>query len=280
MRGVNIDTAHFTGNYPPSGSLDGATLLGYPALDEVLAAEWTPLAGKTDLAGDRANLVPVSAPDRLVTHVRLTIHPDGGVARLRVHGEIVPDPRHLGGRVDLAAVRNGGLVESCSNMFYASPANVLGPGQARVMSDGWETARRRDDGNDWLVVRLAAPGVLHHAVIDTARFADSWGAKPDLRSLTCESTPAKCGRPAADAVARWDLPQCGGSGWGITAGDAGWRAEGRERVGDHEGLGGEPVERGGPATQRGRLGGGRRGLDDAAAGQDALQVGGGDRVTE
>jgi allantoicase len=170
VRGVNIDTAHFRGNYPPFGSVDGATLLGYPSTAEVRAAAWAPLADKTDLGGDRANLVPVTAPDRLVTHVRLTIHPDGGVARLRVFGEVVPDPRRLGGRVDLAATAAGGRVEACSNMFFSAPANALAPGQAQVMSDGWETARRRDDGHDWLVVRLAVPGVLHHAVIDTSRF--------------------------------------------------------------------------------------------------------------
>ena len=171
VRGVNIDTAHFRGNYPPSGSVDGATLLGYPTAAEVRAAAWTPLAGPAGLGGDRANLVPVTAPDRLVTHVRLTIYPDGGVARLRVFGEVVPDPRRLGGRVDLAATAAGGRVEACSNMFFSAPANVLAPGRAQVMSDGWETARRRDDGHDWLVVRLAVPGLLHHAVIDTSRFA-------------------------------------------------------------------------------------------------------------
>ncbi len=171
VRGVTIDTAHFRGNYPPSASIDGATLLGYPTAAEVRAAAWTPLAGQADLGGDRANLVPVSAADRLVTHVRLTIHPDGGVARLRVFGEVVPDPRRLGGRVDLAATCAGGRVEACSNMFFSAPANALAPGRAQVMSDGWETARRRDDGHDWLVVRLAVPGVLHHAVIDTSRFA-------------------------------------------------------------------------------------------------------------
>jgi allantoicase len=170
VRGVNIDTSHFRGNYPPFASIDGTTLLGYPTAAEVRAAAWTPLADQTGLGGDRANLVPVTAPDRLVTHVRLTIHPDGGVARLRVFGEVVPDPRRLGGRVDLAATCTGGRVEACSNMFFSSPANALAPGRAQVMSDGWETARRRDDGNDWLVVRLAAPGVLQHAVIDTSRF--------------------------------------------------------------------------------------------------------------
>ena len=152
------------------------------------AAAWTPLADRTGLGGDRANLVPVTAPDRLVTHVRLTIHPDGGVARLRVFGEVVPDPRRLGGRVDLAATCAGGRVEACSNMFFSSPANALAPGRAQVMSDGWETARRRDDGNDWLVVRLAAPGVLHHAVIDTSRFA---GNAPGHARLSDAGTGAE-----------------------------------------------------------------------------------------
>jgi allantoicase len=154
----------------------------------VRAAAWTPLADKTDLGGDRPNLVRVTAPDRLVTHVRLTIHPDGGVARLRVFGEVVPDPRRLGGQVDLAATCTGGRVEACSNMFFSSPGNALAPGRAQVMSDGWETARRRDDGHDWLVVRLAAPGVLHHAVIDTSRFA---GNAPGHARLSDAETGAE-----------------------------------------------------------------------------------------
>jgi allantoicase len=169
VRCVDIDTSFFKGNFPPFASVDGACVLGYPSAEEVLAAEWTTLVDKAELDGDSANIVPVDA-ERLVTHVRLTIHPDGGVARLRVYGEVVPDPRRLGSRVDLAALVLGGRVEACSNMFYSSPANALRPGRASVMSDGWETARRRDDGNDWLTVRLALPGELHEVVIDTSRF--------------------------------------------------------------------------------------------------------------
>jgi allantoicase len=172
LHGMNIDTTHFRGNYPPRAIVDGATLFGYPALGEVLAADWVPVTGVAELGGNQANLVPVTATaaGRLVTHIRLRIQPDGGVARLRVFGDVVPDPRRLGGRVDLAATLAGGQVTACSNMFYAAPGNVLAPGRARVMSDGWETARRRDQGNDWLVVRLAAPGLLHHVIIDTTRF--------------------------------------------------------------------------------------------------------------
>ena len=134
-----------------------------------------------------------SPPRTAVTHVRLTIHPDGGVARLRVFGEVVPDPRRLGGRVDLAATWTGGRVEACSDMFFSRPANALAPGRAQVMSDGWETARRRDDGHDWLVVRLAVPGVLHHAVIDTTRFA---GNAPGRARLSDERD--RQGTAAAD----------------------------------------------------------------------------------
>lgn len=187
VRGVDVDTSFFTGNYPPKASVAVTTLLGYPDADALLTADWTTVVDHAALQGDSANVHPVAAPDRLVTHVRLSIHPDGGVARFHVHGEVVPDPRRLGGRVDLAALVHGGSIEECSNMFYASPANVLCPGVARVMSDGWETARRRDHDNDWLIVRLAAPGVLHDVVIDTSRFV---GNAPAGAALTDADTGA------------------------------------------------------------------------------------------
>ena len=188
VRAVNIDTSFFTGNFPPHASVEAATIMGYPSPAEVLAAEWTPLLGRTQLHPDTGNIHPVTTADRLATHVRLTIYPDGGVARLRVFGEVIPDPRRLGGRVNLAASLNGASVSGCSNMFYSSPLNALAPGRATVMSDGWETARRRDDGNDWLAVQLAAPGVLHNAVIDTTRFV---GNAPGWARLTDAETGAE-----------------------------------------------------------------------------------------
>lgn len=178
---VVVDTSFFTGNYPPFASLDGACVLDYREPDG-----WFPLVAKSPLKGDAANEFPAAA-DRLVTHVRLTIHPDGGVARLRVLGEVVPDPRWLGGLVDLAALVNGGRIDACSNRFYSSPEHVLMPGRAAVMSDGWETARRRDDGNEWLVVALTGPGFVHDAVIDTSRFV---GNAPRAAALTDADTGA------------------------------------------------------------------------------------------
>ena len=170
VRGVVVDTSFFKGNYPPFASVQAATVLGYPSAEEMLAARWRTLVDKTGLDGHTANSIAVSAPDQLATHVKLTIHPDGGVARLRVYGEVVPDPRQLGGRIDLASVSHGSVIEDCSNLFYSAPGNVLRPGKGMSMHDGWETARRRDHDNDWLVVRLGVPGIVRHAVLDTAHF--------------------------------------------------------------------------------------------------------------
>jgi allantoicase len=173
VRGLVVDTAWFTGNFPPYASVEGAEVEGYPSPAElsVESVEWFPLLRRSSLQGDTANTFDVES-ERRVTHVRLNIYPDGGVARLRVHGEVVPDPRLLGHGlpVDLAAQENGGLVVDCSNMFYGSPNNLLLPGLARTMGEGWETARRRDDANDWVLVRLGLPGTARLVELDTSHF--------------------------------------------------------------------------------------------------------------
>jgi len=179
VRAVVVDTAFFVGNYPPEVSVEGAAVEGYPSAEELEAARWLPLVRRSPVKGDARNAFVVDAPER-VTHVRLCQYPDGGVARLRVHGEVVPDPRFLAtGHLDLAALENGGSVAGCSNLFYSSPANLIAPGDARVMGEGWETARRRDDSNDWVEVRLAGPGSVRLAELDTTWFvgnAPGWAA--------------------------------------------------------------------------------------------------------
>jgi allantoicase len=180
VRGVVVDTAFFTGNFPPEISVEGCAVEGYPSPDELAAADWMPLVPRAAAEGDTANEFAVRS-DRRVTHVRLRMYPDGGIARLRVHGEAVPDPRLLGGGyIDLAALANGAQVTGCSNMFYSSPSNLISPGLARNMGEGWETARRRDDANDWVEIRLAAPGVPRLAELDTSYFV---GNAPGWASL-------------------------------------------------------------------------------------------------
>jgi allantoicase len=129
-----------------------------------------PLGAKTGLSGDHKHLINVSQPAR-ITHVRLTIAPDGGVARLHVHGEPVPDPRDIWGMpLDLAALEHGGVVVDCSDMYFSHRHNLNQPTAPASMADGWETRRRRGPGNDWVVVRLAEEGVLRIAEVDTRFF--------------------------------------------------------------------------------------------------------------
>ncbi|HLM04976.1 MAG TPA: allantoicase [Blastococcus sp.] len=181
VAGVVVDTSFFTGNYPPRASVDAAAVEGHPSVDELTKADWQPLLALTDLAGNKHNYFPVYS-DRRVTHVRLNIHPDGGVARLRVHGTVLPDPRFIdAGPVDLAALENGARITGVSNEFYGRPTQLIGRGLARSMGEGWETARRRDQGNDWVEIALACEGVVTLAELDTSWFL---GNAPGTASLT------------------------------------------------------------------------------------------------
>ena len=195
VREFVVDTAFFKGNYPKSCAIDGASLPGQPGLDVLLSSdlEWTPILDRVDLSGDSKNRFKVKSDQRF-THLRFHIHPDGGVARLRVHGDVVPDARWLGQAarpqlVDLAAAEHGGLVTSCNDMFFGSRHNLIMPGRGVNMGDGWETKRSRRPGPDWVVVRLGARGSIERAVVDTLHFK---GNAPDACALsvaTSESDP-------------------------------------------------------------------------------------------
>lgn len=173
LRGVIVDTAHFRGNYPESCSLEACAVEGYPTPEELMAAAWTEVLPRSPLEGNAKNRFLIERESGRVTHLRFNIYPDGGVARLRVHGEVVADWRRLaryGGEVDLAAVENGGLVLSCSDMFFGNRHNLILPGPPLGMHDGWETRRRRGPGHDWAIVRLGARGTLHRVEVDTSHF--------------------------------------------------------------------------------------------------------------
>ena len=179
---VVVDTAFFTGNYPQACSVQACMAPGYPSPAEL--ADWTEIVPRSPLTGDNQHVFSVSDRHRF-THVRLNIYPDGGVARLRVHGEVVPAPGMLDGLTfDLAALENGGDIVACSDEFYSVPRNVISPGLSRVMGEGWETRRRRVPGHEWLVVRLAGQGVIQVAEIDTSGYR---GNAPGQASLEVSS---------------------------------------------------------------------------------------------
>jgi allantoicase len=170
VRGVVVDTAHFRGNYPQAVSVEAAAVPGAPSPDELLGdgVEWTTLVPRTAVGGHAANGFAVTA-ERRFTHLRVNQHPDGGIARLRVYGQAVPDPAWLAalGTLDLAAMENGGTVEDASDRFYSPAANTILPGRSAKMDDGWETRRRRDQGNDWIRYALAGQGLIRAVEVDT-----------------------------------------------------------------------------------------------------------------
>ncbi len=180
VHGVIVDTAHFRGNYPPEIGIDAIDLPGTPSPAELLAADWRPLVPRSPVRGHAAN--GFATTDRYrCTHLRLKQYPDGGIARLRVHGEVRPDPAWPAalGTFDLAALENGGTVEDASDRFFSPPANLIMPGKSRVMADGWENRRRRDQGHDWVRLRLAGRGEIRAVEIDTANYvgnAAGWAA--------------------------------------------------------------------------------------------------------
>jgi allantoicase len=182
VRGVVVDTSFFRGNFPERVSIDGCALDGTPGLVELQAASWTEVLSVSPLEGHKENEFEIDHPERL-THLRLNIYPDGGVARLRVHGTVVPGERVLArAEVDLAAAEHGGYVVVCSDMFFGHRQNLIMPGRSTHMGDGWETKRRRDAGHDWTIVRLAARGVIERVELDTDHFK---GNAPGACMLEC-----------------------------------------------------------------------------------------------
>jgi allantoicase len=198
VRGVVIDTAHFKGNYPEHASLEGCsvegqpdpmTLLapGAPGLPGADATTWVEILPKSKLQGDSKNAFAIDpAISQRFTHLRFHIYPDGGVARLRVHGDVIPALRWMGkasAEVDLAAAENGGLVLACNDMFFGSRHNLVMPGRSVNMGDGWETKRSRREGPDWVVVRLAAEGMIERVELDTNHFKGNFPESAALHGI-------------------------------------------------------------------------------------------------
>jgi len=180
IEGVDIDTSHFTGNFPPAASIEACASASEMPPDD---ARWHSLIAPTPLQGNQHHYIPVRHTEAF-THIRITLFPDGGVARLRVYGRPVLDQALASSTgdnlLDLAAALNGARIVSANNQHFGLAANMLMPGRGANMGDGWETRRRREPGNDWAIVALARPGVISKIEVDTAFFKGNF---PDRCSL-------------------------------------------------------------------------------------------------
>jgi len=156
IEGLNIDTSNFTGNYAPSASVDACFVTeGQDPTDDTL---WTEILNSEALQGDSHHLFAINDGE-VYTHVRLNIYPDGGVARLRVYG-----------KPSINWTVNGGRAIACNDEHFGVMGNLLNPGRGVNMGDGWETARRRTPGNDWVIIALGHKGTVNNIEIDTAHF--------------------------------------------------------------------------------------------------------------
>ncbi len=192
IRGVDIDTSFFLGNHPPHASIEAAYLTNPSSIPDPIANGWDEVAWKeilpkSPLDAGSQNFY-TSNSDDVFTDIRLHIYPDGGVARLRVYGEVYKDwnavrPDEI---LDLAAAINGGKALLCNDMFFSSMNNLIMPGRGINMGDGWETKRNRTPNNrDWVILKLAHPGVIRQIIVDTSHFKGNY---PDSCSLeACDS---------------------------------------------------------------------------------------------
>lgn len=199
VRGVTVDTNHFKGNAPEAVSIE-ACEAGPIATGESLAeqAEWRELLPKTHIEPHFENQIAVQ-DTRRCTHLRLNIFPDGGVARFRAFGEVIPDWKSIiarGEPIDLAAVEHGGQPMGCSDSFFSEPRNLIMPGRSECMGDGWETKRRRGPGYDWVVIRLGRRGSIDRVLLDTNHFKGNY---PDTCTIDVCDAPS-----ATEALLRPD----------------------------------------------------------------------------
>jgi allantoicase len=176
IRQIDLDTRYFTGNFPPHASVEATDDVDPLKPD----ASWITLLAHTPLQGNCHNIFPIENGDSW-KFLRLSIFPDGGIARLRVWGEVRPDWDSIGTRrIDLFAIEHGGVGLLANDQHYGQIGNLNRRGRGINMGDGWETRRRREPGHDWAILRLGRPGIIEEVEIDTAHFRGNF---PDRVSL-------------------------------------------------------------------------------------------------
>jgi len=203
LHAVDIDTRFFSGNQPTACGIDGCVL---DLLDDPTAptVAWTPLVEMTPLEPDSQNLMAVHSHRRW-THLRLRLASDGGVARVRAYGDVIPDPAAWDDiTVEVSGLEQGGRVEWCSDSFYSHACALIAPDRPRDMGDGWETRRRRDigpDTHDAVIVSFAVPADLRRIEIDTSYFV--FNASTAVSVLGSRSRPD---REHGWALVPFDVP--------------------------------------------------------------------------
>lgn len=207
IRSIVVDTSFFRGNYPSHCSLDACGVPDGTSVADLTDGPtvWHPILAQSELRGDAENTLTIYDPRRF-THVRLNIYPDGGVARLRVLGDALPDWTRVlahSSDIDLASVANGAHVVDTSDRFFGEPANMLMPYPAAHMGDGWETRRRRGPGHDWSVVHLGIEGAIHRLEIATTHFKGNYPESCSVESSVVHDVRGGVSADSSTVRAHW-----------------------------------------------------------------------------
>lgn len=205
VKGVEIDTFAFNGNHAPEVAVQGVFVGGEEEEEEVKKAEFwdggkkrgvdTILARQECGPSQRHGWLLPALTEKAYTHVRLQMFPDGGIARFRLFGQVVPVlPQDVNEVFDLAATVNGGVAVSCSDQHFGTKDNLLLPGRGVDMGDGWETKRSRGEHVDWTIIKLGIPGLIEKIVVDTAHFRGNFPQKVQVFAApAAENTPSADG---------------------------------------------------------------------------------------
>ncbi|ODV89554.1 hypothetical protein CANCADRAFT_140644 [Tortispora caseinolytica NRRL Y-17796] len=183
IRGVEVDTGFFDGNHAPEIDVE-ATFL--KPNEDIKNAKWIKVIDRHECGpAQRHHFILPSETNEAYTHVRLNMYPDGGIGRFRVWGRpVVVLPEDKNAIIDFAAVANGGQAISCSDQHFGTIDNLLLPGRGKDMGDGWETKRSRGkDHIDWAIIRLGAPTIPDHLLIDTAHFRGNFPKQVKVEGL-------------------------------------------------------------------------------------------------
>ena len=178
-----VDTAHFKGNYPLAVSIKGC--FAKDVRDEEITNhpenfQWKELLIQSDLSGDTKHDFNSSCQDE-VTHLRMDIYPDGGIARFKALGTICFDEKLYDvDNINVISMLNGARAVSTNNEFFGELKNILKEKDALYMGDGWETRRRRKPGFDWGIIELAKPAIIDNIMLDTNFFKGNF---PDSFSI-------------------------------------------------------------------------------------------------
>lgn len=185
LKGLDIDTSHFTGNFPPAASVHACHTTTSPDS----STKWTEIVATTSLLGDAHHFIELLDDDRVWTHLRLSIYPDGGVARFRAYGQPVQDWSILdqGGLHEVSALHMGGRIVSYNDAHYGTPFRLLMPGRGVNMGDGWETRRRREPGYDWCIIQLGRAALIQKIEIDTAHFRGNYPDRVSVQAGFCKA---------------------------------------------------------------------------------------------